>query len=511
MKSLILYLTLCGIAAAQLTPTFKPVGSNGEQVNASPFLTALGGTTAGKALFQMANPGAVRYLQLNADNSVSQLDASTFLAAIGGGGSGGNLTSGPVTSSAGVSAIANGAITNAMLATDPLNATNLTTGTVNFARLVITQTVGDADATITAGTRDVLLTAITAARTYTLPLASAYPAGSRVSFVDMANVLTPTNTATLARAGSDLINGATSYVLSTAGASPLLISDGVSRWNMDIRGVPRGGSGVTSITGIIKGNGTSPFTAAVAGTDYLAPTGSAASLTGFPTFNQNTTGTAAGLSAVNTGALGGTGVANTGKTLTLGASLATTGTDIPTFGFPSAATARNYTFPTTTATLARTDAAQTFTGVQTFATPIAMASGGTGMSVLGRVAAYSNADQVLTTGAYNKVLFQTEEEDSNNEFASSTFTASSACHVLVTVGIYKSAGVASVDSMAVFKNGSQQDRPFTSTTYPAQVYGITAVVKCAAADALTIQFYAANTCTIGTAQPLTRVTFTVMP
>lgn len=34
-----------------------------------------------------------------------------------------------------------------------------------------------------------------------------------------------------------------------------------------------------------------------AGTNYLAPNGSAAALTGFPTLNQNTTGTAAGLSA----------------------------------------------------------------------------------------------------------------------------------------------------------------------------------------------------------------------
>lgn len=48
----------------------------------------------------------------------------------------------------------------------------------------------------------------------------------------------------------------------------------------------------TSITGVLKGNGTA-ISAATAGTDYLTPTGSAASLTSFPTFNQNTTGSAA--------------------------------------------------------------------------------------------------------------------------------------------------------------------------------------------------------------------------
>ena len=57
--------------------------------------------------------------------------------------------------------------------------------------------------------------------------------------------------------------------------------------------VANGGTGTTTITGIVKGNGTSVMTAAVAGTDYLTPTGSAALLTNFPTLNQNTSGTAA--------------------------------------------------------------------------------------------------------------------------------------------------------------------------------------------------------------------------
>jgi hypothetical protein len=58
-------------------------------------------------------------------------------------------------------------------------------------------------------------------------------------------------------------------------------------------GVAHGGTGVTTLTGIVKANGTSAFTAATAGTDYLAPNGSAANLTSFPTLNQNTTGNAA--------------------------------------------------------------------------------------------------------------------------------------------------------------------------------------------------------------------------
>ena len=38
-------------------------------------------------------------------------------------------------------------------------------------------------------------------------------------------------------------------------------------------GVPSGGTGVATLTGIAKGNGASAFTAAAAGTDYVAPGG----------------------------------------------------------------------------------------------------------------------------------------------------------------------------------------------------------------------------------------------
>jgi hypothetical protein len=89
--------------------------------------------------------------------------------------------------------------------------------------------------------------------------------------------------------------------------------------------VANGGTGTTSLTGIVKANGTGAMTAATAGTDYLAPNGSAANLTNFPTFNQNTTGTATNVSGVVAGANGGTGIDNTGKTITLGGNLTTSG------------------------------------------------------------------------------------------------------------------------------------------------------------------------------------------
>jgi hypothetical protein len=49
-------------------------------------------------------------------------------------------------------------------------------------------------------------------------------------------------------------------------------------------GVAKGGSGATTLTGVLKGNGTSAFTAATAGTDYVAP-GTATTFTATQTFS----------------------------------------------------------------------------------------------------------------------------------------------------------------------------------------------------------------------------------
>ena len=93
--------------------------------------------------------------------------------------------------------------------------------------------------------------------------------------------------------------------------------------------VGNGGTGATTLTGLVKGTGTNAMIAAVAGTDYLAPNGSAASLTNFPTFNQSTTGNAA---TVTTNANLNGDVTSVGNTSTVvkinGTSLASLSTGI---------------------------------------------------------------------------------------------------------------------------------------------------------------------------------------
>ena len=99
------------------------------------------------------------------------------------------------------------------------------------------------------------------------------------------------------------------------------ITSGV--WSGTAVAVEKGGTGATTASaartnlGLVIGtNVQAPL---VAGTDYLVPTGSAASLTNFPTFNQNTTGNAA------TATTAGNITATTNTTLTSLSNLATVG------------------------------------------------------------------------------------------------------------------------------------------------------------------------------------------
>lgn len=85
------------------------------------------------------------------------------------------------------------------------------------------------------------------------------------------------------------------------------------------------GGSITGITDLaVADGGTGASTAAgartnlglVIGTDVLAPNGSAASLTSFPTLNQNTTGTAANVTGIVAVANGGTGASTASAALT---------------------------------------------------------------------------------------------------------------------------------------------------------------------------------------------------
>ena len=181
------------------------------------------------------------------------------------------------------------------------------------------------------------------------------------------------------------------YVLPTASASALggvkvganLSMDGTGVLSATLSGgsitgtvaVANGGTGATTLTGLVKGSGTSALTAAVSGTDYLAPNGSAASLTNFPTFNQNTTGNAAnvtGTVAVSNGGTGATTLSGLVKGNGTGAmTAAVAGTD---YLAPNGSAANLTNFPTLNQNT--TGNAANVTGI------VAVANGGTGAATM---------------------------------------------------------------------------------------------------------------------------------
>jgi hypothetical protein len=64
-----------------------------------------------------------------------------------------------------------------------------------------------------------------------------------------------------------LVNSAVTTLSSLASVGTIT----TGTWNGSTVGVAYGGTGATTLTGVLKGNGTSAFTAAVDGTDYLSP------------------------------------------------------------------------------------------------------------------------------------------------------------------------------------------------------------------------------------------------
>lgn len=104
-----------------------------------------------------------------------------------------------------------------------------------------------------------------------------------------------------------------------------LLSNGASAPSFGNLAVAAGGTGVTTITGIIKGSGTSAFSAATAGTDYTSPTGTE-NLSNKTITSSSLNSTPIGASSASTGAfttLTANAVTSLGETTTVSATAAT--------------------------------------------------------------------------------------------------------------------------------------------------------------------------------------------
>jgi trimeric autotransporter adhesin len=91
--------------ASNVTGTVAVANGGTGATTAATARTNLGATTVGSNFFTLANPSAITFVRINADNTVSTLDAATFRTAIGAGTGSGTVTSvtgtSPVVSSGG--------------------------------------------------------------------------------------------------------------------------------------------------------------------------------------------------------------------------------------------------------------------------------------------------------------------------------------------------------------------------------------------------------------------------
>lgn len=96
--------------------------------------------------------------------------------------------------------------------------------------------------------------ALTAVRTITLPSASLTKPNTTITIVDKSGALGSTNYLSVIRDGSDTINGATSYAMTTPYSKLDFVSDGVSKWTFNPQltlpvPISQGGTGATTALG----------------------------------------------------------------------------------------------------------------------------------------------------------------------------------------------------------------------------------------------------------------------
>jgi len=274
--------------------------------------TSLGSTTVGDNFFTLPNPSAITFVQINADNTVTTMDAPTFRTAIGAGTGGGSVTSVDGTGGTGIS-VTGGPITSS--------------GTLTITNTAPDQIVSLTGAGTTAVTGTYPNFTITSNDAFTGTVTSvAALAGTGISVsgspITTSGTITITNTApdqivSLTGAGTTAVTGTYPNFTITSNDSFVGTVTSVGTAGT-VSGLTLTGGPITS-SGTITLGGTlavtpSDFASQTANTFFAAPNGSPGTPTfrtivaaDVPTLNQNTTGTAAGLSATLAISSGGTG------------------------------------------------------------------------------------------------------------------------------------------------------------------------------------------------------------
>jgi hypothetical protein len=290
--------------------------------------TSLGGTTVGQSMFTLTNPSAITFPRFNADNTVSALNAADFRTAIGAGS--GTVSSVSVTSANGFA----GTVANPS-STPAITLTTSITGVLKGNGTAISAATSGTDYSLgTSALATGILKSTTTTGALTIAVAADFPTLNQntTGTATATNGLKTATTTVVINSATAPSNGqvltATSSTAATWQTPTVGTVTSVSVVSANgFTGTSSGGATpaltlTTSITGVLKGNGTA-LSVATSGTDYSLGTSALATgivksttTTGaltiaiaadFPTLNQNTSGTAAGLSATLVIGSGGTG------------------------------------------------------------------------------------------------------------------------------------------------------------------------------------------------------------
>ena len=179
--------------------------------------------------------------------------------------------------------------------------------------------------------------------------------GSKVIGNITGNAATATLATTATTAGNITATSNTTLATLSNLATVGTITSGV--WNGTAVAIEKGGTGATTAAAAINaltGTQTSGTFLRSDGTNAIL---SSIQVSDVPALNQNTTGTSSNITGIVLGANGGTGIANTGKTITLGGNFVTSGAFATTL---TTTNTTNVTLPTT-GTLATLAETETFT------------------------------------------------------------------------------------------------------------------------------------------------------